>query len=84
MDLVTDEAIANAEQNGIIFIDEIDKIASGSRMTSGADVSREGVQRDIFADCRRKCHQHEIRFELEQTIFCLLEPVLSTRQNRLI
>ncbi len=48
MDLVTDEAIANAEQNGIIFIDEIDKIASGSRMSSGADVSREGVQRDIL------------------------------------
>lgn len=48
MDQVSDEAIANAEQNGIIFIDEIDKIASGSRMTSGADVSREGVQRDIL------------------------------------
>ena len=48
MDSVTDEAIENAEQNGIIFIDEIDKIASGSRMTSGADVSREGVQRDIL------------------------------------
>ncbi len=48
MDQVTDEAIANAEQNGIIFIDEIDKIASGNRMTSGADVSREGVQRDIL------------------------------------
>lgn len=48
MDLVTDEAIENAEQNGIIFIDEIDKIASGSCMSSGADVSREGVQRDIL------------------------------------
>lgn len=48
MDVVTEEAIENAEQNGIIFIDEIDKIASGSRMTSGADVSREGVQRDIL------------------------------------
>ena len=48
MDQVTDEALENAEQNGIIFIDEIDKIASGSRMTSGADVSREGVQRDIL------------------------------------
>ena len=48
MDQVTDEAVANAEQNGIIFIDEIDKIASGNRMTSGADVSREGVQRDIL------------------------------------
>lgn len=48
MDQVTDEAIENAEQNGIIFIDEIDKIASGSSYHSGADVSREGVQRDIL------------------------------------
>ena len=45
---MTDEALENAEQNGIIFIDEIDKIASGGRYTSGADVSREGVQRDIL------------------------------------
>jgi len=48
MDQVTDEALANAEQNGIIFIDEIDKIASGNSLRSGADVSREGVQRDIL------------------------------------
>lgn len=48
MDQVTDEALENAEQNGIIFIDEIDKIASGSGYRSGADVSREGVQRDIL------------------------------------
>ena len=48
MDQVTDEALENAEQNGIIFIDEIDKIASGNAMHSGADVSREGVQRDIL------------------------------------
>ncbi len=48
MDEVTDDALANAEQNGIIFIDEIDKIASGSGYRSGADVSREGVQRDIL------------------------------------
>lgn len=48
MDQVTDEALSNAEQNGIIFIDEIDKIASGNSMRSGADVSREGVQRDIL------------------------------------
>lgn len=47
MDQVIDDAIENAEQNGIIFIDEIDKIASGSSR-SGADVSREGVQRDIL------------------------------------
>ncbi|MCR5481482.1 MAG: ATP-dependent protease ATPase subunit HslU [Clostridia bacterium] len=48
MDQVTEEALQNAEQNGIIFIDEIDKIASGSSYRSGADVSREGVQRDIL------------------------------------
>ena len=48
MDQVTEEALTNAEQNGIIFIDEIDKIASGSSYGSGADVSREGVQRDIL------------------------------------
>ncbi|MEG0292496.1 MAG: ATP-dependent protease ATPase subunit HslU [Anaerovoracaceae bacterium] len=48
MDVVVEEALKNAEQNGIIFIDEIDKIASGSGYRSGADVSREGVQRDIL------------------------------------
>lgn len=48
MDQVTEDALHNAEQNGIIFIDEIDKIASGQGYRSGADVSREGVQRDIL------------------------------------
>lgn len=48
MDQVTDEAMENAEQNGIIFIDEFDKIASSSNYRVGADVSREGVQRDIL------------------------------------
>jgi ATP-dependent HslUV protease ATP-binding subunit HslU len=48
MDQITTEALENCEQNGIIFIDEIDKIASGSGYRSGADVSREGVQRDIL------------------------------------
>ncbi len=50
--LVNDEdlkthALANAEQNGIVFIDEIDKIASRSEI-GGADVSRQGVQRDLL------------------------------------
>jgi len=50
--LVNDEelktrAVANAESNGIVFIDEIDKIASRSEM-HGADVSRQGVQRDLL------------------------------------
>ncbi|MDY6084989.1 MAG: ATP-dependent protease ATPase subunit HslU [Dialister sp.] len=47
MDAVKDRAIALAEERGIIFIDEIDKVA-GRRSTSGPDVSREGVQRDIL------------------------------------
>lgn len=47
MDEVSQEAIQRAEEHGIIFIDEIDKIASKNHGTS-ADVSREGVQRDIL------------------------------------
>jgi ATP-dependent HslUV protease ATP-binding subunit HslU len=52
MKLINDEetkiaAINNVEQNGIVFIDEIDKIASRSE-TQGADVSRQGVQRDLL------------------------------------
>jgi ATP-dependent HslUV protease ATP-binding subunit HslU len=47
MDEVIQESIRLAEQSGIIFIDEIDKIASSSR-ANGPDVSREGVQRDIL------------------------------------
>jgi len=48
MDEVTQEAIRLAEQSGIIFIDEIDKIARSGQVASSADVSREGVQRDIL------------------------------------
>jgi len=47
MDDVHREALERAEQDGIIFIDEIDKIAGAERM-GGPDVSREGVQRDIL------------------------------------
>ncbi len=49
MDEVKEEAIRKAENSGIIFIDEIDKIASGSKKNGGGpDVSREGVQRDLL------------------------------------
>ena len=47
MDDVTEEAIDRVEQSGIIFLDEIDKIA-GRDHTQGPDVSREGVQRDLL------------------------------------
>ena len=46
-DEIKSRALANAEQNGIVFLDEIDKIASRSEM-HGADVSRQGVQRDLL------------------------------------
>jgi ATP-dependent HslUV protease ATP-binding subunit HslU len=49
MDEVKDEALRRAEDSGIIFIDEIDKIASGGKKGGGGpDVSREGVQRDLL------------------------------------
>ncbi|MDR1138432.1 MAG: ATP-dependent protease ATPase subunit HslU [Clostridiales bacterium] len=47
-DSINTEAIRRAEQEGIIFIDEIDKIAAKNQSSSGPDVSREGVQRDIL------------------------------------
>jgi ATP-dependent HslUV protease ATP-binding subunit HslU len=49
MDAVIREAVRRAENNGIVFIDEIDKIASkGGASGSGPEVSREGVQRDLL------------------------------------
>jgi len=47
MDKVIKDAIAKVEQSGIIFLDEIDKIA-GKNGTQGPDISREGVQRDLL------------------------------------
>ncbi|MGP1683484.1 MAG: ATP-dependent protease ATPase subunit HslU, partial [Giesbergeria sp.] len=46
-DDIKTQALANAEQNGIVFIDEIDKVAS-RQDTGGAEVSRQGVQRDLL------------------------------------
>ena len=48
MDAVQSEGVKRAEQEGIIFIDEIDKIAGNNGRGGGPDVSREGVQRDIL------------------------------------
>jgi ATP-dependent HslUV protease ATP-binding subunit HslU len=47
MDKITQEAVERAEQSGIVFIDEIDKVASKGQ-GQGPDVSREGVQRDLL------------------------------------
>ena len=48
MDAVADEAIKVAEHSGIVFLDEIDKVAVKGESSGGTDVSREGVQRDIL------------------------------------
>lgn len=48
MDVVAEEAVHAAEYSGIVFLDEIDKVAVSSGHTAGADISREGVQRDIL------------------------------------
>ena len=48
MDSVIKEAIDKVQNTGIVFIDEIDKIAGTNKNTSGSDVSREGVQRDLL------------------------------------
>ncbi|MFC3675594.1 ATP-dependent protease ATPase subunit HslU [Ferrovibrio xuzhouensis] len=47
-DSLTKEAITAVEQNGIVFLDEIDKICARSEYRGGGDVSREGVQRDLL------------------------------------
>jgi ATP-dependent HslUV protease ATP-binding subunit HslU len=48
MDAVTRDALERTQETGIIFIDEIDKVAGGNSGKSGPDVSREGVQRDLL------------------------------------
>ncbi|MBM4078041.1 MAG: AAA family ATPase, partial [Planctomycetes bacterium] len=47
-DAIHDEALRLAEQSGIVFVDEIDKICTTSDGQHGADVSRQGVQRDLL------------------------------------
>ena len=47
-DAITSEALTRAEQDGVVFLDEIDKVAARAGRDQGHDVSREGVQRDIL------------------------------------
>ena len=60
MEAVTREAIRRVEQSGIVFIDEIDKIA-GREGGHGPDVSREGVQRDLLPIVEGSTVQHQAR-----------------------
>jgi ATP-dependent HslUV protease ATP-binding subunit HslU len=48
MERVRELAVARVEQSGIVFIDEIDKVAAGPEKRGGPDISREGVQRDLL------------------------------------
>ncbi len=48
MEKVKEEALSRAEHNGIVFLDELDKVAGGGGSKGGPDVSREGVQRDLL------------------------------------
>ena len=77
MDAVTEEALRRAEQDGIIFIDEIDKVAG--RSANGPDVSREGVQRDILPAILAARQRLEARPEL----MAILAPALQGMENDL-
>jgi hypothetical protein len=59
------EALKNVEQNGIVFLDEIDKIASRSE-AHGAEVSRQGVQRDLLAAGGGHHGQHQVRHDQDR------------------
>jgi ATP-dependent HslUV protease ATP-binding subunit HslU len=48
MDVVREQAIERVEQAGIVFVDELDKVAMGAGSRTGPDISREGVQRDLL------------------------------------
>ena len=60
-DEVKTRALANAEQNGIVFIDEIDKVTSRSETSGAAEVSRQGVQRDLLPLVEGHDRQHQVR-----------------------
>ena len=74
-------AIDLAENLGIIFLDEIDKIVA-SESTHGADVSRQGVQRDLLADRRGHDGADPLRLRESRTTFSSSPPGPSTAPSR--
>jgi len=81
-DEIKAQAIENIEQNGIVFLDEIDKIAKRGD-SSGPDVSREGVQRDLLPLVEDALSPQSMVL-LKPIIFCSLLQVLFIFQNLLI
>ena len=82
--LINDEelklrSVQNVEQNGIVFLDEIDKITSRSE-TSGADVSRQGVQRDLLPLVEGNYSFHQIRHDQNRSYFIHCQRGISSRQ----
>jgi ATP-dependent HslUV protease ATP-binding subunit HslU len=80
MDEVTREAIHRVENSGIVFLDEIDKIASVEK-TQGPDVSRGGVQRDLLPIIEGSSVIPSTEWS-GQTTYSSLPQALSTRPNR--
>ena len=74
------QAIDAVEQHGIVFIDEVDKICKRGGQSSGPDVSREGVQRDLLPLVEGCTVSTKHGMVKKQTIFCLLHQVLSKFQ----
>ena len=81
MDKVTGEAVRRVEQSGIVFIDEIDKIA-GRESTHGPDVSREGVQRDLLPIVEGSDGQHQVRHGEDRPYPCSSPPARFTSPSR--
>ena len=79
-DEIARHAIELTEQSGIIFIDEMDKIASSEGSGSSADVSREGVQRDILPIVEGSTVSTKYG-TVKQTLFSLLQQVRFICQN---
>src|SRR3546814_4634978 len=68
-DEISREALANAEANGIVFLDEVDKIATSD--VRGGSVSREGVQRDLLPRSEEHTSELQSLMRISYAVFCL-------------